>query len=81
MYMKMEEVVERKWGRRWGDGRAEVRGGVGGGQTQLIGIDKKCRVCKEIEMKDGKIENKTTNNDKKCENVEYLTHQLWKKNF
>ena len=57
MNMKMEEVVEQKWGRRWRDGRAEVGGGVGG-PKQFIGIeDKKCRGCKKIEMKDGKIEN------------------------
>ena len=46
MNMKMEEVVEQKWGSVWR------------GPKQLIGIeDKKCRGCKEIEMKDGKIEN------------------------
>ena len=60
MNMKMEEVVEQKWGRLWRDGRAEVGGGVcgGGGPKQLIGIeDKKCKGCKEIEMKDRKIKN------------------------
>ena len=58
MNMKMEELVEHKWGRRWRDGRAEVGGGVGEGPKQLIGIeDKKCRGCKEIKMKDGKIKN------------------------